>query len=139
MTTSDKPRIFIAGPMSGYPHFNRAGFDEAAEFLRGRGWLVHSPVEADVAMYGDKLFSSNGKGDIGQAVEQFGFAYRDALAHGLSVLCKDCDAIYLLEGWINSKGAYAEYTTARALDLKIVVQGFYSSNFDDPIYMGDSH
>lgn len=127
-----EPRVFIAGPMTGIPHFNQNAFNMAAAFLRLRGWLVHNPVEADVAIYGNKLFASNGAGSIDQAVEAFQYDYQKSLMDGLQVLGRDCTAIYLLDGWLNSKGAWAEYTVARALRLHVIQEGWYHAAWDDP-------
>lgn len=123
--------IYVAGPMRGIPFFNRPAFDQAAAFLRTKGWKVHNPVERDIAVYGPKLFDSNGSGDIKMAIERHRFDIREVMSDNMRALC-ECDAIYLLEGWINSKGAYAEYALARALGLKVIVEGFYVDKSDDP-------
>ncbi len=44
---SEKPTIYIAGPMSGYPQYNFPAFDEARDELRENGWQVVSPADMD--------------------------------------------------------------------------------------------
>lgn len=38
-------RVYISGPMTGYPDHNFPAFHQAAKRLRGRGFLVENPAE----------------------------------------------------------------------------------------------
>jgi Domain of unknown function (DUF4406) len=109
--------IYIAGPMQGHENFNFRSFEYAAVHWRELGWTVFNPAEKDEEEYGPDIGHSK-TGDIKDA-EAKGFSLRRALAIDLSWICENADAIYMLEGWENSKGAQAEWTLARALGLSI--------------------
>lgn len=51
-------------------------------------------------------------------VKNLGFSYKDYIDMGLCELMK-CDAIYLLDGWKKSGGAYLEYTYATTVGMQI--------------------
>lgn len=113
-------RIYLAGPMTRLPHFNFPAFFEAAEKLRADGHDVFNPAAYDVARYGDRLWIENPNGDPNIAAEKHGFNLRDALAADMDFICCRADAIALLPGWRNSKGATAEHATAVALGLEVI-------------------
>ena len=113
---------YIAGPMRGVPHFNYAAFDKAARELTREGHYVFNPANRDEQIYGTALFSTNATGSIEQAVEDFDFNLREALAYDLRFICEQATGVYLLKGWENSKGARAERALAEALGLEIRYQ-----------------
>lgn len=90
--------IYIAGPMTGYPEWNYPAFTAAAAALRGMGHTVVSPHE----LHDD---------DMTRPFDWY-------LRRDLKALC-DCDAIALLPGWVDSRGATLEYQVARGLELKV--------------------
>lgn len=91
-------KIYIAGPMSGLPDFNRAAFQAAQEVLSEHGNQVLSP-----------------------AVLPNGLEQHEYMDICLAMLrCADC--IYMLKGWENSLGAKAEHALAEKLDLQIEYQ-----------------
>ncbi|EGD5857589.1 DUF4406 domain-containing protein [Salmonella enterica] len=87
--------IYIAGPMTGKPDFNRTAFTMTATRLRMLGHTVLNP-----AMLPD------------------GLAYEHYLKIGFAML-RGADEIYLLDGWEESEGAKREFNLARRLRLKI--------------------
>lgn len=92
-------RLYIAGPMTGYPEFNFPAFNAAAATMRAEGWHVENPAEhgiVDGAEWGDYL-----RYDIGRLAT--------------------CEAIMLLPGWSRSKGAGLEVTIARQLGMPIML------------------
>lgn len=90
-------KVYLSGPMSGLAEFNFPAFHAAAAELRSRGLDVVSPAEVNP--------------DTSMTWEQ-------CLRADIKALC-DCDALALLDGWENSKGAHLELQVAHRLGLKI--------------------
>jgi len=111
---SDEKKIYVAGPMRGYEHFNFPAFDSATDRLRGLGYLVISPAEMDRSYEGWWPFPPEDV--VFERHDYIRFMTRDLAA--LSV----CDAIYLLPGWEKSKGARVEKAYAEFLNLEIIYQ-----------------
>ena len=101
-------RIYIAGPMTGKPDLNRAEFEKAWIRLRRDGsWdagIVVPPWVADAEVWDQST-------PIG------------LIAAKLIDKLLDCDAIYMLRGWEQSKGATAEHAVAKWIGLEIIYQG----------------
>ena len=102
-------KVYLAGKMSGLPSFGAEEFRKAARVLRERGFEVVSPLEMDEAA-GIRVDGLTGFEDLSDQ----GFDIRHTLANDLRVVLLDVDAVVLLPGWRDSKGAIAEYATARA-------------------------
>lgn len=113
-------RIYLAGPMQGYPEFNYPLFHAAANLLRQMGHDVFSPAERDIQRHGTDISKGNGVGSVKQAELEHGFCRRTALAEDADFINRHADAIALLPGWEHSSGALAEWTLARAHNLKFV-------------------
>ena len=86
-------KIYISGPMTGYPDLNRAAFNAKAAELRAQGHEVVNPAEMP---------------------EIPGGTWADYMRADLKVML-DCEAIYLLPGWRKSRGARVEHFVARVL------------------------
>ena len=114
-------KLYIAGPMRGYPEFNFPAFHAAAKNLREQGHYVFSPAEKDEEVHGEGFSKEFATGDLAEA-ESKGFSLRRALGDDLAWICKEADGIYLLKGWENSKGANAEKATAEALGLAVLYE-----------------
>ena len=110
--------IYLAGPMRGIKDFNFPAFYKASQTLRNSGNVVFNPAERDVEEHGEEI-SKSPTGDLKDA-EKKGFNLRTALAADLEWICLRAEAICLLPGWENSKGACAERATALALGLEII-------------------
>ena len=91
-------RIYIAGPMTGYPDLNFPAFHEAARRFAEAGWEVQNPAD-----------NFGGRTDLSRAT------YMRA---DVAVLLQ-CHAIAMLPGWERSPGARLEHLLARELDLPI--------------------
>ncbi len=111
-------KIYVAGPMQGIPDFNFPLFNNVTAFLRKMGHEVFNPAEKDIERHGEGVAVS-ATGDLKDAVA-LGFSLRDALADDTWYICKTADAIYMLPGWENSKGARAEHALAVALGHTII-------------------
>ena len=112
-------KIYLAGPMRGYPEFNFPAFRAAAAKLRAEGHDVINPAERDTERHGTDISKGNKTGDIAEAAAQHGFSLRVALGEDLDWICEHADGIALLPGWEQSSGANAEWATAKALSLHI--------------------
>lgn len=109
-------KIYLAGPMRGVPNFNCEAFHAGAKALREQGHEVFSPVEASEKRYGAQLYQNQPEGDEARA----GVDGRVVFGEDLAWICAHAEAVALLPGWENSKGANAERATALALGLKII-------------------
>jgi len=101
-------RIYIAGPMTGIEDLNRAEFEKAEGFIwqssAGTSLSVNPHVLAEIECWDEKT----------------------PLCQIASILLGDlvgCDAIYMLRGWRDSKGATAEHAVAKWIGLEIIYQG----------------
>jgi len=101
-----KPSCYLAGPMSSRPaDFNFPAFFSAAEFMEGQGFNAINPTQLDI--------------DSGHSLEQlkqltpeeFQVFLKGAMERDLAAVQR-CDALVLLPGWENSKGAKAERAVA---------------------------
>jgi hypothetical protein len=97
-----KPRIYIAGPMTGLPDWNVPAFSEAAEALRAGGYEPVNPAEA----FG---------GDTSRTHQEY---MREACRQ-----LATCQGILLLEGWRESKGATFECCIAHVLGMEFYQWG----------------
>jgi group I intron endonuclease len=91
-------RIYIAGPMTGHIELNFPAFHAAAARIREAGHVAINPAEInpDASM-----------------------SWKECMRSDIAALVT-CDAIYLLPGYMNSKGACLELTIAKRLELEIL-------------------
>ena len=103
-------KVYVSGPMRGYPDFNYQAFNAATERLRGLGCEVVNPVD---------IGSRHGTAEeINASPELVEKVLRADLA-----AVAGCDTIYLLKGWERSDGARRELGVALACDLRVVREG----------------
>jgi len=112
---TDRPALYVAGPMRGYPEFNFPAFDEATAKLRAAGYVVFNPAERDREVHGDGV-NDSATGDLAD-VAHTGFSLRDALAADTAWICAHADGIAVLTGWEQSYGARAEVALGHALGI----------------------
>ncbi len=93
-----KQKIYVAGPMAGYKDFNHLSFFNAALELELKGYIVLNPATLPA-----------------------GLSQKEYMSICLPMVAC-CDAIYLLDGWEDSKGANAECTLAEKLGLTIILE-----------------
>lgn len=115
-------RIYVSGPMTNIPHFNIGRFYAAANKLRGEGNIVFNPAEKDIAEFGKEFFDRNIEGSLEFAREEYGFDLAISIGEDLAWISRHADAIYLLNGWENSKGAIAEFALASVLGLEVMYE-----------------
>ena len=92
-------RLYISGPMTGYPEYNYPAFEEAATYLRSLGYEVISPHEINDADDTDHPWEWFLRRDIAQLVT--------------------ADAIVVLPKWWESKGARLETDIGARLEMPI--------------------
>lgn len=97
-------RIYLSGPMRGYPDSNKLAFARATADLRAAGHFVYSPGENDDNF--EKLGIVINERTVFEADTQY--------------ICRHADAIAMMPGWEGSKGARAEKALAEALGLEVV-------------------
>ena len=121
-------KIYLSGPMRGIPQHNFPAFFEAAEKLRGLGYEVFNPAEADTEKGIDTSQSSGLLSDL----EEQGFSLFESLGNDLRWICEEADGVALLPGWENSNGAKSELYTGLALGLLVatVDEFFYEIDID---------
>lgn len=108
-------KIYIAGPMSGYPEFNFPAFFRAQASFETDGWIVFNPANKQ----GEEAVvkhSSFGEGDD-KALLKSGWSFREAYKWDTDRVI-DADAIYMLKGWEASPGARGEHAVAMAMKTK---------------------
>lgn len=109
----NKLRCYVAGAMSGIPEHNFPAFRKAAEILRSLGHEVTSPVEMDEA----DGFDEKTAADTTPGSKQWAtFLARDVMVVADPAL----DAVVVIDGWENSRGAALEVHVARELGKPIL-------------------
>lgn len=91
-------RIYIAGPMTGIPEYNRPAFFEAAAQLMERGHTVLNPATLPNGLTQPQ--------------------YMDICC----AMLRCAESIFLLDGWEQSAGARAERALAEKLELDVIFQ-----------------
>lgn len=92
-------RVYVAGPMTGIEHYNRTAFETAAKTLNAAGYNAITPF--DCLTTDD--WQEGTRADIRAMLQ--------------------CEEIFVLPGWQNSKGASLEIQIARTLKMPITELG----------------
>lgn len=95
-------KVYVAGPMTGLPDFNRSAFHAAEKRLATLGHEVLNPARLTPA-------------DLGLDREP---AWSDWMRAAIRILM-DADAVCLLPGWMGSRGAYLEFQIADKLCIPV--------------------
>lgn len=101
-STAVKPRIYLAGPMTGLPQYNYPAFMVQATRLRGLGYHVENPAE-----------------NVHPIDQSWNGYMRVALTQMLT-----CDAVALLPDWHLSRGACLENDIATQLGMAVCQADF---------------
>lgn len=91
-------RVYVSGPMTGYPDENMDAFNEAEDALRNMGYSVCNPIA-----------TSGWLGDL-KHHEYLRFDFQRVL---------EADFLVALDGWEHSKGALAEILVATRIGTKV--------------------
>lgn len=93
----DRSIVYLAGPMTGLPDWNRPAFNAATEVLEGSGLTVINPARVQLAETA---------------------TWQDYMRYGLRGVSQ-ADVIVVLPGWRQSRGAQAEVAAARSIGLPV--------------------
>ena len=88
-------KLYIAGPMTGLPEYNYPAFHSAEATLKAHGYDVGNPARTG---------------------QQPGWEWADYMRAALRIML-DCDAVALLPGWTESRGALIEASLAERLGM----------------------
>jgi hypothetical protein len=105
-------KVYIAGPMRGYPQFNFPAFDAAATMLRAAGFVVVSPADID------RAHGFDGTGSIPDGA--FPVMARACILRDAAAICDGCTHLYVLPGWEHSRGTRVELALAEFLGLEVM-------------------
>lgn len=96
-------KVYISGKITGLPKDEYiARFAAAEERLKGGGFSVINPAKTNSTLPEDTTY------------EQY-------MQMSLMMLTF-CDAIYMLDGWKESKGAVREYNRAKSIGLSVIYE-----------------
>lgn len=91
-------RVYVSGPMSGLPDLNFPAFHQAAAQLRALGLQAVNPAEINPGST---------------------MSWEACMRADIKALC-DCDALVMLPGWENSRGAHLEVHLAHRLGMQVL-------------------
>lgn len=93
-------KVYISGPITGIPDLNRHAFEQAKKVLRSHGLIPISPI--DVC-----------------AEASASWTWADYMREDITAMM-GCEAITMLPGWKQSRGAKIEHDLAMALGFTII-------------------
>ena len=96
-------RVYLAGPMSGYPGHNLEAFTQAAADLRASDWDVVVPCEENPATN----------------IKDLGWGWSDYLRADLKLVLS-AQGVVVLPGWEASRGACLEVYVAQQLSMEVI-------------------
>lgn len=92
--------VYLSGPMTGLPDYNRAAFNLRAEAFRAAGYTVNNPAEISVA-HG--------------TAKSYGFYFKRALRMMLN-----SDVVYVFGDITQSQGALMELNVAKMAEMPVI-------------------
>lgn len=95
--------VYLSGPMTGLPDYNRAAFNLRAEAFRAAGYSVKNPADISVTHGTDKSYE---------------FYFKRALRMML-----DADVVYVFGDTTQSRGVEMELQVAKMAGMQVVWEG----------------
>lgn len=122
--TAGRPRqkwpdgpAYLAGPMRRLPEFNFPAFFNAEDRLK----TEHATVGLNPARY-DIDRGCNPWGKTGnESIEELGYDYLPAMAHGLAYIRDHAEWVCVLPGWETSSGSRGEIAEARKKGIPVLL------------------
>lgn len=93
--------IYVSGKMTGLPEYNYPKFEQVTAELRAMGFTVVCPTELNKSK---------------------DWSWKRYMKENIKLLL-ECDYVYVIEGYEDSKGANIEIDLAKAIGLDIVYEG----------------
>lgn len=116
-------KLYISGPMKGYPEHNFPAFNAAANHLRSLGFEVVNPAEINPGPAPEE--------DDSPTWQAF---YHACLRADIRALM-DCEGIILIPGWEHSSGANLELHIAHRVGITpYVYSAFLASHTQNPVH-----
>jgi len=100
-------RYYLAGKMSGLPHFNFPAFHAASAVLRAAGYDIVSPAELDSDAV-KAVAETSTDGALDESGKVAGETWGEILARDVRVIADTVDGIVFLDHWWESRGARLE-------------------------------
>ena len=95
--------VYLSGPMTGLPDYNRAAFNLRAEAFRAAGYSVKNPADISVTHGTDKSYE---------------FYFKRALRMML-----DADVVYVFGDTTQSRGVEMELQVSKMAGMQVVWEG----------------
>lgn len=109
-------KVYIIGPMRGRQFYNFPAFDAARDMLVQQGHEVRSPADMDREVGFDAM---NCDPDDSCDGVPAGFDFMACVRRDIEAVIW-CDAVWLLPGFLGSRGCRAELTLARWLGKPVL-------------------
>ena len=105
-------RLYLSGPITGLPDYNKPAFAEATAKLEAHGHIVLNPhtVCVDLSAHSCQLPCTPSELEL---------PWADYLRADLVAMLTKCDALAMLPGWENSRGASLEAYIAKQLGWEV--------------------
>jgi hypothetical protein len=105
-------RLYISGPITGYPEHNRTAFSGAKLALLMAGHEVLNPHDVCTVL---DIHDCKGPCNPSESL----LPWEDYLRADLVAMLLQCDALAMLPGWEHSRGAMLEHSVAVALGWEV--------------------
>ena len=115
-------KLYVSGPMRGYPKFNFEKFDEVCAHIRSCGHIPLGPQEFDRLCGVDENLLT--EADVTCSMAK-AFIVRDII-----LLLHEAEGVVVLPGWESSSGARLEVLLAQYLKLPIMDERLVPINLD---------
>lgn len=119
-------RLYLAGPMRGYPKFNFEAFQAEAARLREVGFEIVSPAEMDVQDGMDFTSEETAEASVRRRLD--GSPDEDYYLERDFTAIKTCEGIVLMPGWEKSAGVKREIYYAISLGLLVYTEDHWLAN-----------
>lgn len=105
-------KIYLSGPMTGYPELNYPLFNKTTELFRGLGHTVMNPAEWEI-------------------LNDCAFDLKKAFADYCHFIIWEAEMVVVLDGWNHSPGATAEVSLAKAIGTPVLEAAEFYSQYKE--------